>query len=352
MLIVDDEPANLRMLERLFRDNYEVVTAESGAAALELLSHNEVALIISDQRMPGMTGLEFLKKAAEMRPRTARIILTGYTDVADLVEAVNSGVVYKYITKPWVNTDLCQTVRRAIEHYKSTKVQSSLAQENERLEERLKTTVRGFVSMLSEIIAQKSTKLAEHCRRTSECAALMGTHFNLEPDEMEHLISASLLHEIPNIRIPFEMDLSKAALTAEQLRVTWNNYEIGLRPMYGVPDLEEVASIISYQHESFDGTGFFDGLAGDGIPFLSRILTVANAFDEINSGRNPALFCTDEEAADWLVKRAGTKFDPQVVQACLEVKSLPLVGLRNGALSIERPRAIVTAALRPNEVSL
>ena len=106
ILLVDDEPANLRMLERLFRDDHEVITAESGAAALELLAHNDVALIISDQRMPGMTGIEFLKQAAEMRAQTVRIILTGYTDVGDLVEAVNSGVVYKYVTKPWVNTNL------------------------------------------------------------------------------------------------------------------------------------------------------------------------------------------------------------------------------------------------------
>src|SRR5580765_3280532 len=106
ILIVDDEAANLRMLERLFRDEYEPIIAESGEEALEMLNHFDVALIISDQRMPGMAGIEFLKKAAEMRPQTVRIILTGYTDVNDLVEAVNSGVLYKYLVKPWINTDL------------------------------------------------------------------------------------------------------------------------------------------------------------------------------------------------------------------------------------------------------
>src|SRR5258708_15438430 len=90
ILIVDDETANLRMLERLFRQEYEPITAESGEAALEMLNRFDVALIISDQRMPGMPGIEFLKKAAEMRPQTVRIILTGYTDVNDLVEAGNS----------------------------------------------------------------------------------------------------------------------------------------------------------------------------------------------------------------------------------------------------------------------
>jgi len=106
ILVVDDEPANLRMMERLFRGDYEILTAMSGLEALELLNQHDVALIVSDQRMPGMTGIEFLKRAAQIRPQTVRIILTGYTDVGDLVEVINSGVIYKYITKPWVNTDL------------------------------------------------------------------------------------------------------------------------------------------------------------------------------------------------------------------------------------------------------
>ena len=110
ILIVDDEPANLRLLERLFRRDYQIISAASGLEALELLKLHNIALIISDQRMPGMTGIEFLKQAAEMRPATVRIILTGYTDVNALVEAINSGVIYKYATKPWVNEDLKQTV--------------------------------------------------------------------------------------------------------------------------------------------------------------------------------------------------------------------------------------------------
>jgi CheY-like chemotaxis protein len=116
ILFVDDETANLRVLERLFRNRYEVINASSGPEALQILATHDVALIISDQRMPDMTGIDFLKRAAEMRPQTVRIILTGYTDASALVEAINSGVVYKYVTKPWVNEDLMQTVKRALQH--------------------------------------------------------------------------------------------------------------------------------------------------------------------------------------------------------------------------------------------
>src|SRR4051812_32117586 len=103
ILVVDDEPANLRVLDRLFSPEYDVFTANSGAEALNLLTLHDFAVIISDQRMPSMTGIEFLKQAADMRPQTVRIILSGHTDVEDLVESINSGVVYKYMTKPWLN---------------------------------------------------------------------------------------------------------------------------------------------------------------------------------------------------------------------------------------------------------
>ena len=100
ILIVDDESANLRLLARIFRRDYQVLSANSGSEALELLKAHEVSLIISDQRMAGMTGVEFLKRAAEMRPHAIRIILTGYTDVETLVEAINSGVIYNMSASP------------------------------------------------------------------------------------------------------------------------------------------------------------------------------------------------------------------------------------------------------------
>src|SRR5690349_4159109 len=105
LMIVDDEPANLRLLERLFRNDFNVLTAESGAEALSLLEQHDVALIIMDQRMPGMSGIELLKRTTAIRPHMVRIILTGYTDVESLVEAINSGQVYRYVTKPWNSGD-------------------------------------------------------------------------------------------------------------------------------------------------------------------------------------------------------------------------------------------------------
>lgn len=118
MLVVDDEPDNLDLLYRTFRRDFEVLRAESGISALSMLStEGEVAVIISDQRMPEMKGTEFLSKTVPQFPDTVRIILTGFTDVEDLVEAINSGQVYKYITKPWDPNELRSVVQRAAETY-------------------------------------------------------------------------------------------------------------------------------------------------------------------------------------------------------------------------------------------
>src|SRR3712207_2457110 len=101
ILIVDDEPANLRLLERLFRHNYTILTAASGEEALALIEQHDVALLITDQRMPGMTGIDLIKQTAALRPHTVRIVLTGYADTHALVEAINCGQVYRFLAKPW-----------------------------------------------------------------------------------------------------------------------------------------------------------------------------------------------------------------------------------------------------------
>lgn len=118
ILVVDDEPDNLDLLYRTFRRDFQVLKADSGMNALQVLAaEGEVAVIISDQRMPEMRGTEFLSKTVPQFPNTVRIILTGFTDIEDLVEAINAGQVYKYITKPWDPAELKAVVQRAAETY-------------------------------------------------------------------------------------------------------------------------------------------------------------------------------------------------------------------------------------------
>ncbi len=125
ILVVDDEPDNLDLLYRTFYREYQVLRATSGPAALEILANQkDIAVIISDQRMPQMSGTEFLSLTATQYPDIIRIILTGYTDVEDLVEAINSGKVFKYVTKPWEAEELRGVVQQALDTHNVLKART------------------------------------------------------------------------------------------------------------------------------------------------------------------------------------------------------------------------------------
>jgi CheY-like chemotaxis protein len=147
LLVVDDEQDNLDLLYRTFRREFNVLRAESGVQALEVLKQEgEVAVIISDQRMPEMKGTEFLSKTVPEFPDTVRIVLTGFTDVEDLVEAINSGQVYKYITKPWDPEELKLVIQRATSTYEVMKSRSN--------ELRRARSLKSFLAALYQVSPQ------------------------------------------------------------------------------------------------------------------------------------------------------------------------------------------------------
>lgn len=130
MLILDDEPRVLDALEAILAAEFLVLRADGGDAALRLLDGEEVAVIITDHRMPGMSGVELLRRSQERSPDTVRIVLTAYTDVDSLMDAINMGRIYHFVPKPWSPNDLLTVVRRAAERY-------ALTQENARLRDEL-----------------------------------------------------------------------------------------------------------------------------------------------------------------------------------------------------------------------
>ncbi|MCC5598134.1 response regulator [Nostoc favosum] len=149
ILVVDDEPDNLDLLYRTFYRDYKVLRANSGPAALDLLAQEgEVAVIISDQRMPMMSGTEFLSLTATQYPDIIRIILTGYTDVEDLVEAINAGKVFKYVTKPWEAEELKGVVRQALDTHNVLKARTRELTRTLRQESLLNTVTNTIRSAL------------------------------------------------------------------------------------------------------------------------------------------------------------------------------------------------------------
>ncbi len=137
VLVVDDEPDILRSFSFNYGDDFAVLTAPSPAEGLELLSANDAAVIVADQRMPAMSGTEFLEHSMAIRPDAVRIVLTGYTDIAAIIEAINKSRIYRYVTKPWESEELRITLRRAVEAFLLTRENARLVEELGRANERL-----------------------------------------------------------------------------------------------------------------------------------------------------------------------------------------------------------------------
>ncbi|MBV8859798.1 MAG: HDOD domain-containing protein [Acidobacteria bacterium] len=322
IMIVDDEPANLRLLERLFRRDYTVISASSGEEALRLLEQHDVALLITDQRMPGMTGIELLKHTAPLRPHMVRIILTGYTDVTSLVEAINCGQVYKYVTKPWDNEVLRLTVSRALEHYETSKSRHELALTNLRLVGRMKEMTRGFVRAIADALEAKDEYVHGHARRVRSYAASVGRQLGLDEEALEQLALAAFLHDIGKIGTPDSILLKPGPLTPDETAQVRRHARRGARMLTGIVGLEGAADAVLHHHEHFDGTGYPDGLSGERIPLLSRIILVADAYDAMTSPRPFREALTHEEAVARLSEGAGTRFDPEVVRVFCEFEPL------------------------------
>ena len=321
ILFVDDETANLRLLERLFRGQYEVLSAASGSEAIGLLELHDIALIISDQRMPGMTGIEFLKRAAELRPQTVRIMLTGYTDAEALVEAINSGVVYKYIAKPWINEDLQQTVVRALQHFETLKGQRQLQLQNERLRMRLRLMRDGLVNVLAEMVDLKDPLARRHSERVRDHSIELGRLLDLSGTDLQILSTAAFVHEVVDLRMPSHILAKNGSASEIENQLIRRSFELGVQMLEDLPELEEVVAVLKFSHEHFDGSGFPNGFAAEQIPIAARIIAVADMYDTLTNPRDAERALTHDEAIAYLIARSGRELDPNIVRTVSERRS-------------------------------
>jgi response regulator RpfG family c-di-GMP phosphodiesterase len=302
------------MLERFLRNDFEVISAGSGSEGLDLLAIHDVALIISDQRMPEMTGVEFLMRSAEMRPHCVRIILTGYTDASSLVDALNSGVVYKYVTKPWVNTDLFQTIKRGLSHHETIKAQHRLNLENERLRNRLDADDVCFRRLCMELQNLKNDEASARAARIRNLAEAIGRALKFDPVTLDRLSSAAYLHGVAEVNVPNDLLYKTGELNDEENSIVKAAREQAFRLLADIPGLEEIADLVRYQFEHYDGSLSPEGLKGEQIPLHSRIVAVAKAYDKMTSPGTAARGMTDIEAMTALRLAAGQQFDPAIVE--------------------------------------
>lgn len=315
IMFVDSEPADLRRLEILFGHTYQVLCAASGEEALRLLDQHDVALLITEQRLPGMSGATLLEQAARLRPHVVRIMLTAHADADALVAAINRAQVYRCMAKPWDDEELRMTVARALRHYEVTRSRHEAEETNKRLARRLRAMTRGVVRAIADTIEAKDRYVYGHARRVSGYATAIGRRMRLGVYELEQLSLAALLHDVGKISTPDSILLKPAALSEEERAVVRLHSERGARLLSAVPEMEAVASAVRHHHENYDGTGYPEGLAGEQIPLASRIIHVADAYDAMTSPRPFRNALDHARAVRALESGAGAQFDPEVVSA-------------------------------------
>lgn len=344
VLFVDDEENIVRSLARLFMDeDFTVFTATSADKGLELLeAETDIGVVVSDQRMPGMSGVDFLARVKEMRPETLRILLTGYTDLATVKDAINKGGAYRYIQKPWSDDDLVQTVREAIVRFELTRENARMAEvireQNERLKdwnaqleimvqeqtieltrqndrlkkliERQQGTIRGIIASLSGLMELRDKRTKSHSKNVAELSAALARSMKLPKEEVERITVAALLHDIGLIGVPDAMLLKDPSDMNEQELADYRLHPVrGQAALDGIEDLREAALLIRHHHEHLDGSGYPDGLAGDRIPLGARIIALADHIDRTADLCRPRAF---EMTVEDLRSRLSTWFDPAV----------------------------------------
>lgn len=312
ILVVDDEVDNLELLERTLRREYKVVTARGGAEGLALLAEFDVDLIMTDQRMPGITGLQLLERASSVSPHALGIILTGYTDAQDLMEAINSGYVYRYITKPWEPEELRLTLKRALET-------RALKGENRRLVRQLRNNHFRVLSTLVTALEAKDPYSAGHSQRVKELALALGEYMGFEGTMLETLGEGALLHDIGDIGVREEVLNKPGKLTDDEFVHVRSHVGIGADILRFVEDFAPLIQIVELHHERLDGTGYPFGLAGEQIPMPARIVAVADTFDALVSDRPHRPGLARSRAVVILDQGRGTEFDNTVVTALFEI---------------------------------
>lgn len=350
VLCVDDEPNILSALRRLLRPSgYRVLVAESGAEGLELMASEQVDLVISDMRMPNMDGAAFLAAVKAGWPDVVRILLTGYADMASTIDAINRGEIFRYVTKPWVDSDMLLTLRQGLERKAleadkrrlealTQQQNETLRQLNESLEvkvqartaelqkanERLKNSFLNSIKIFSSLIELRHPALAGHSRRVAAMGRSLALKVGMDAKAAQEVFLAGLLHDIGKIGFPDKL-LAKPVRTMafDELQVYNKHPLAGVHALMAFDELGTAARMIRHHHERYDGQGFPDGARGNDIPLGARVLAVANDFDSLQIGTFSAQQFTPKEAKQIMEKDRGKRYDPLVLDALFELTGAP-----------------------------
>jgi putative two-component system response regulator len=304
VLFVDDEENVLSALERLFMDSgLRILRAGSGEEALELVRRGPVAVVVSDNLMPGMRGVELLSKVRDLSPDTARVLLTGYADLPTAIDAINRGEVFRFHVKPWVDEEVVNTVEEGVRRYQLVR---SLRQADE-----------GTLRSIAQTIELKDPYTRGHCDRVAAYALRIAEALGLPETKLRSIRHGSWLHDCGKIGVPESILNLPGKLSEKEFEIVRKHPGWGAEVGRQARLPEDVIEIILYHHERYDGRGYPTGTRGDDIPLVARIVAVADVFDAMSTDRPYAKGYDREEAVRVMGVLRGAALDPALVDLFL-----------------------------------
>jgi response regulator RpfG family c-di-GMP phosphodiesterase len=312
IMFVDDEAGIRNSLKRLFADSqHNVLIAASAAEALELMGNNTCAVIVSDNQMPGESGIEFLFKARLLAPDTVRVMMTAYADLGTALNAINRCEAYRFVVKPWDNEELVELVNGCVLRFE--------------LLQSLRLKDEAIYSSLAQAIELKDHYTRGHCDRVVEFSMALGKRMGLAPETMIHLQHGAMLHDCGKIGVPEATLNFPGKLDKDQMDVIRKHPDWGGEVARAAGMHQITVNIVLYHHEHYNGNGYPTGLVGDDIPLEARIVAVADVYDALAADRPYRKALPPEDALHEFLAMSGTVLDPVIVENFLElVKELNL----------------------------
>ncbi len=317
LLVVDDVEAMRLALEDTLRlQGYDVVAAASGEEALQLLRSQHFDLVLTDQAMPGLSGIELAEATTRIHPDLPIVLLTGHTDVELARSSLQRGA-SDFVTKPVNIRELPILIERNLmrRHLEAA-----------RLKEREAQVLFEAIKALASAVDAKDPYTARHSMRVTRLSLILADAIGLSDDEKHALELAAWMHDVGKIGVPDQLLSKAAALSAEEYEVLKMHPVKGGEIVGQIKELAPVANVIRHHHERLDGQGFPDGLRGEAIPQASRIILIADAYEAMTADRSYRSSLGQAGALQELRYQAGKQFDPELVEAFIsKIEGLPEV---------------------------
>ena len=323
VLVVDDEEPIRNALSRyLTKQDFHVHTAASGEAALEeLRAHDDIALMLCDIRMSGMSGVDIVPQALELSPDLAILMLTAVNDATTAALCMQRGAL-DYLTKPVELLELGRTIQRALkrrdmligkreldQHIKEEVERRTAEFQQERA--RLERVSVATLEVLVNALEAKDPYLRGHSARVADLGATIASQLGLPDDEIEQIRLAGRLHDIGKIGTREDVMNKHGPLTPEEYEHIKQHVVIGSQILAPLQHLGGVIDVVRSHHERWDGTGYPDGRKGEEIPLPARIIGAAEVWDALSTSRPYQEKLTHDQALRRMGELVGTVLDPQ-----------------------------------------